>query len=180
MKTNIKLLLMREMMISGIIRRGDNELSIFTTMNKDYIIELRRNDVKIWNENSSFQYLCKIIFKNNLNIPVLELVTSEADITSFLEVMYTYMEFNSSYTIYTFNSNVCNLNSFSFEFVKDTNNNCIDVLFVNQFDPVSKVMVNRIKIEFDNDSLIEFFNQMYFIFLIDIDDSLVNNPDFLL
>ena len=78
------------MIESGTCKRGDNEAAIFRTLNNDYVIELTRNELNRWSDelNGGCKYLCKLNFKNNLNISVLELVTTENNISLFLESIY--------------------------------------------------------------------------------------------
>lgn len=179
MHNSIENLILLNMIDSGTCKRGDNEVAIFRTLNNDYIIELTRNELSRWDTQSGSKYLCRLNFKNNLNILVLELVTTENNISLFLESIYQYLEFNMNNITIPFNSINSNFNSYQFNFIKNPLNPDNHILNILQYNPLSNSYIIRISIEFDEYRLSDFLNELYFIYLIDIDEYLINNPEFL-
>ena len=171
----------RKLYTNLIDKEDKPDMAIFKTINNDYIIELERKEVSVWNEDNNYKYLCTFIFKNSIGIPILQLTTSEEYIKNLLDVVYNYIEFNMNDIFTEFNGSNLNTNYFSFRFQKDIdnfNNNTLTVYQSNLYD--HNQLIPRIKIEFDSESLADFLNLIYFIFLIDIDDSLYQSPDWLL
>lgn len=179
---NTTLLCLKNMYLANLIDKEDKpDMAIFKTINNDYIIELERKEVSIWNEDNNYKYLCTFIFKNSIGIPILQLTTSEEYIKNLLDVIYNYIEFNMFDIFTEFNGSNLNTNYFSFRFQKDTDNSDNDILTVYQSNLYDhNQLIPRIKIEFNSESLADFLNLIYFIFLIDIDDSLYQSPDWLL
>ena len=167
------------MILQGSIRK-ESEMSIFTSPMKDYTIEMERTPVSIWFTENSFKYFCKFTFKNNLGIKVLELTTTEEDITRFLENVYTAIEFGMSSIPEHFNPNSSGLQMFSFMIDRDLAFLNSFTLTVLQYNPMNQVLIPRLKIDLPDDNFYEFLNLIYFSFLIDIDERLINSPDFLL
>lgn len=157
--------------------KGDNDMAIFYTMNNEYCIELSRTSVRLWNEGTNFKYFCKFIFKNNLGIPIFELTTTEIDIDTFLDTIYNvYIDFNAPECIYYFNNSSSILETFSFAFIREkeiTNDAYNTTIVVSQYNNITKQKIDRVRLSLTDQQLADFFDEMYFIFLIDIDNSLI-------
>lgn len=159
---------MINMYVSGLIK-GDSDMATFKTINKDYTIELERKEHKLWETDNSYKYLCKFIFKNNLGIPVFELLTSENDIFVLIDNIWQYSECNLPEVVVPINSANALMKSYNMKFTRNERVYNNSFLTISEYDPISQTMINRVVIEFDEDSLFEFTNLIYFMFLIDID-----------
>lgn len=148
-------------------------MAIFNTINKDYIIELTRKDFKLWNTNKSFKYLCKILFKNNLNIPLLEITTNEESIFNIIDCLNQFLEFNMGDIVIPINNMSTSLTQFIFKLERDFSGNMKNsiIFAVGEYNSYHQQMIDRIKIQFDEESLYNFMDIMYFSFLIDIDSN---------
>ena len=151
--------------------REDNTMTRFTTLNNDYIIEMEREDNKVYRFENSFNYLCKFHIKNNLDIPVLDILLNEKDIYVLLDSIYSYIEFN----MIEISIPVSNY-LFNFERINNIIN--LSIVECNNF---YKTNITRVKIDFNDDKLSQFIDLLYFTFLIDIDDGYIleNNPNFM-
>ena len=151
--------------------REDNTMTRFTTLDNDYIIEMEREDNKVYRFENSFNYLCKFHIKNNLDILVLDILLNEKDIYVLLDSIYSYIEFN----MIEISIPVSNY-LFNFERINNIIN--LSIVECNNF---YKTNITRVKIDFNDDKLSQFIDLLYFTFLIDIDDGnlLDNNPNFM-
>ena len=151
--------------------REDNTMTRFTTLNNDYIIEMEREDNKVYRFENSFNYLCKFHIKNNLNTLILDILLNEKDIYVLLDSIYSYIEFN----MIEISIPVSNY-LFNFERINNIIN--LSIVECNNF---YKTNITRVKIDFNDDKLSQFIDLLYFTFLIDIDDGYIleNNPNFM-
>lgn len=151
--------------------REDNTMTRFTTLNNDYIIEMEREDNKVYRFENSFNYLCKFHIKNNLDILVLDILLNEKDIYVLLDSIYSFIEFN----MHEISIPVSNY-LFNFERINNIIN--LSIVECNNF---YKTNITRVKIDFNDDKLYQFIDLLYFTFLIDIDDGYIleNNPNFM-
>lgn len=143
----------------------------FTTLNNDYIIEMEREDNKVYRFENSFNYLCKFHIKNNLDILVLDILLNEKDIYVLLDSIYSYIEFN----MHEISIPVSN---YLFNFERYYNLITLSIIECNN---MYHSAITRIKTDFNDEKLSEFIDLLYFTFLIDIDDGnlLENNPNFM-
>ena len=151
--------------------KEDNTMTRFTTLNNDYIIEMEREDNKVYRFENSFNYLCKFHIKNNLNTLILDILLNEKDIYVLLDSIYSYIEFN----MIEISIPVSNY-LFNFERINNIIN--LSIVECNNF---YKTNITRVKIDFNDDKLSQFIDLLYFTFLIDIDDGYIleNNPNFM-
>lgn len=155
-----------------------SNLSLFISMDNDYIIEFERKPFILWSTETSFKYLCKFIFKNNLGITLFELITSEHDIFGLIENMYQFVEFGMYDIGFTFNQNNTTLNEFSFGFIRDNNDPNINYFKISEYNPIMETMINRVLIRLDDGYLFDFIYTIYKNFIEDIDECGLS-PDFL-
>lgn len=149
----------------------NNDMAIFYSMNKEYCIVMKRDDVKLWNEMNSFKYFCKFVFKNNLGIPIFELITNEMDIVRFIDTIFSvYVDFNAPEVIYHFNVSSSILETFTFHFIRDpkTYNT---TLLISQYNNITGQKIDRVKLTLTDEMITDLLDEMYFIFLIDIDNA---------
>lgn len=188
--TNINLNILMNLFDSKIIRKENSDMGKFTTLDKDYIIILERKNSKLWYTDTSNKYLCIFNFYNNLNIHLFSLTLSEQDIFTFLDNVYScIIEFNVPELFIPINAkdDKLNLYNFSFDKIKQKDNLGLPLEYDNdfyyfrifQYNTINKIQIERICIRFDMDSLIDFLDLIYFIFLIDIDNHEVLNTDWL-
>lgn len=151
--------------------REDNTMTRFTTLNNDYIIEMEREDNKVYRFENSFNYLCKFHIKNNLNTLILDILLNEKDIYVLLDSIYSYIEFNMKEISIPVSNYI-----FNFERINNIIN--LSIVECNNF---YKTNITRVKIDFNDDKLSQFIDLLYFTFLIDIDDGYIleNNPNFM-
>lgn len=168
----ISMLLLSNMMDNGTIRKDDYQMNTFITMNKDYTIDLVRSEISLWQNNSSYLYMCKLIFKNDINQLMLEISTTENIIHELLQSIYYQLEFNSQESIFTIGNITLTLKR---DIEKD-----LYSLYIGQYSPSYQTIVNRIKIDYSYDSLIEFLNMLYYTFLFDLTSFFDTNTDFLI
>lgn len=143
------------------------------SLNNDYNIIFKRQESMLWYTDESLKYLCKIIFKNNLDIEVFNIITSEIDMFILIDNIFQFLDSNLNNTIVPIVSNklinfniVLKRNLDKIYFIIEERNNQINLIF------------ERIKIEFNEDTLLEFANKIYFTFLIDIDNRVDSYYDF--
>ena len=138
------------------------EVARFKSKNKDYLIELTREPAQLWYTDTSFKFLCKLSFKNNLGIEVLKLVFNENDIYILIDNLNSF--YNLKIDEITIPALISNGNSYTFIFnkVNDNNNSCIMRIIEND-------CINRVTIEFDINSFLDFVDLMFFTFIVDID-----------
>lgn len=140
---------------SGIIKKEKEEVSSITTINNDYNIQLKRNQINS-SFNNLFYYFCSFKFINlQLKIVSLELNLNEIEVSILLDNIYQYLESNSSDIIIPFRQ-------YKFTFNKNESKHIMHI-YENS--------LKRISIEFDEDSLLKFVDIIYFSFLIDIPDN---------
>lgn len=151
--------------------REDNTMTRFTTLNNDYIIEMEREDNKVYRFENSFNYLCKFHIKNNLNTLILDILLNEKDIYVLLDSIYSYIEFNMKEISIP-------VSNYLFNFERINNIINLSIVECNNF---YKTNITRVKIDFNDDKLSQFIDLLYFTFLIDIDDGYIleNNPNFM-
>lgn len=158
---------------AGLLKVKDNEMASIKTTNKDYTLELIRNKSSIWNTENSFKYLCKISFKNNLNILVLDLILSEIDVFCLVDSVYSFIEFNMfDISIPCYSSKNINLNNYTISLKRIQNYPKDDniVLSIDEYNSIYNYSITRLQTIIDESNLIDILDLIYFIFLIDIDD----------
>ena len=165
-------IILSNMMENGSIKEDDNYMNSFITMNRDYNIDLIRAAANLWRNTSSYSYLCRLVFRNSINQTILEIITNEIEIDNFLQYIYYQLEFNSLESIF-------NIGNLTLTLKRDLNYSDLYSLYIGQYSSTHQIIVNRIKIDFSYESLIEFLNTIYFTFLSDLDTSYHSNPDFL-
>ena len=151
--------------------REDNTMTRFTTLDNDYIIEMEREENKVYRFEDTFNYLCKFHIKNNLNTLILDILLNEKDIYVLLDSIYSFIEFN----MHEISIPVSN---YLFNFERINNLITLSIIECNNF---YKTNITRVKIDFNDDKLSQFIDLLYFTFLIDIDDGYIleNNPNFM-
>lgn len=148
--------------------KGGN-MGTFNSFNKDYIIEFERNSCKLWQQNS-IGYICKFIFKNNIGVKLFEVNTSVNDIFVLIDNMLQYdLNDMSEIVVPIFGIN-SNMKMYNFTFLRNLKVYRNTFLTINEYDNVTEQIMTRATIEFDEDSLNEFRDIIYFSFLIDIDN----------
>ena len=70
------------------LKEDKNNMVKFITLDNDYIIEMEREENKVYRFENSFNYLCKFHIKNNLDILVLDILLNEKDIYVLLDSIY--------------------------------------------------------------------------------------------
>lgn len=151
--------------------KEDNSMTRFITLNNDYIIEMERENNKVYRFENSFNYLCKFHIKNDLNTLVLDILLNEKDIYVLLDSIYSFIEFNMKEISIP-------VSNYLFNFERINNIINLSIVECNNF---YRTNITRIKIDFNDDKLSQFIDLLYFTFLIDIDDGnlLDNNPNFM-
>lgn len=143
----------------------------FTTLDNDYIIEMEREENKVYRFEDTFNYLCKFHIKNNLNTLILDILLNEKDIYVLLDSIYSYIEFNMKEISIP-------VSNYLFNFERYYNLITLSIIECNN---MYHSAITRIKTDFNDEKLSEFIDLIYFTFLIDIDDGnlLDNNPNFM-
>lgn len=151
--------------------REDNTMTRFTTLDNDYIIEMEREENKVYRFEDTFNYLCKFHIKNNLNTLILDILLNEKDIYVLLDSIYSYIEFNMKEISIP-------VSNYLFNFERYYNLITLSIIECNN---MYHSAITRIKTDFNDEKLSEFIDLIYFTFLIDIDDGYIleNNPNFM-
>lgn len=156
----------------NIITENGKEIINFTTLNKDYNIHLSREDTQlVFCTDTSFRYLCKLKFFNNLNIEVYQIILSEVDIyvlldglnlvvTDFSGGNISFPPFSISLPLFNNGSNKYNIN---INIIGD-----IYRLSIIEYNILSQTHTTRISIDFNKEYLIRFANILYYTFIVDL------------
>lgn len=150
----------------NILKRGNDDMATF---NHSFgTINFIREDAKLWYTDSSFKFLCKMTFKNNLGLDQLELILNEIDISCLLDSIYQFLDYRMREIVLAFRQiNKIIHFTFSIEGHKY-------YLTINEYNMINRFSIPRLKISFkDRDDLIKFADIIYFIYLIDIDDGTI-------
>ena len=83
------------------ILKGLNDMAIFKHNNGS--IEFLRENAKLWYTETSFKYICKMNFKNNLGLDQFELIINELDVTCLLDSIYQFLDYRMKDIIIPFN-----------------------------------------------------------------------------
>jgi hypothetical protein len=149
-----------------ILKKGNNDMATFYHSNGN--IEFKREDAKLWYTNTSFKFLCKMNFKNTLEMNQLELVLNEIDISCLLDSIYQFLDYNMNEIIIPFKQINRNIH---FTFYIE---NFKYYLSINEYNVMNHISISRMKISFkDKDDLLKFCDIIYFVYLIDIDDGTI-------
>lgn len=174
--SNTQFTILSNLYYSGVMKKED--MAIIETFNKDFKIELVRKESKLWFTDKSFKFLCIFKFYNSLGLPLFEIVTNEIDIFIMIDNIYHYNENNINEIEIPINTNSSNLKRYKFIFTRNLNVYNNTIMTITEYDIIQKRYIDRIKIEFDEDTFNSFTNLIYFTFLIDI-DGFINPENFI-
>ena len=162
---------------------GGDSTAIFITKNKDYKIELLREEIQYYFSNTvtanSPKYKCTLIFRNSFsNEEVVRIVLNEVGAFIMLDGFEQAVEDSSIFDV-SLISNIpsCNDPTKTYELYVNTayNDHYISsptrYLHVKEYNHQLRTVIDRLVIEFDDDSLEEFMDLAYFVFIMDIKDT---------
>lgn len=150
---------------SGLVKQDEVTTSELISTNNDYKIILQRKDAKLWYSDNSFKFICKFNFKDIIGNSIFEIILNELDIFCLLDNMYQFLEFNMSDFFTSFNYNGKN---YIFKFEKSFHNKDNYIMTIFENNNIFNYKLDRIRIEFDENKLLEFVDLIYFTFLIDV------------
>lgn len=183
---NISTNIMMNMYTQGSLVKNDNEIARYLTANNEYVIELSRRPVEkiMWGDNNSYRYICTIAFKDLLGREILELNMTEVDILIMIDNIEEFLadqmmdewlcdkiKSNDIFKLYKLHLN------------RPYNNHYISnpdyFISIFEFDKHTNIESLKISVYFNDNSLLDFIDIVYFTFLADIDEgSLIENNFF--
>jgi len=179
--------ILKNMINQGSVLKGDSMASIISTR-KDYVIELERKDISNYNlisGTSGNLYICILRFKDNMGRVILELHLNEIQALRMIDGINEY--FSNSYSltdmvllsdILTIESGITDSICITYAGFDERINEFIYVLEVKEYNKNNEMVINRLRIEMDQDKLEALCNVMYFIYLIDIDETIDFSDNF--
>lgn len=173
---SVENIVLKNMYDMGNINTKDNLKSIFTSYNKDIIIEMSRKKINRFSSDIiDMNYMCSIVFKNSLGNILKELIISEIDVGILIDNIYNFLENTVTDCIIHFNSSdtrcIDNTIQLSHEINEIGFHRDIFSLYNYMDDQLIKVL------SFDiTNSLVEFVDMLYYTFLIDIRQYGIYNP----
>ena len=165
----------------GLIKNeGDTNMSTYTTYDKQYKIELKRENIQLWFTDNNYKFKCNIdIYDNITNRLLVHLNCNENDIMNLLDC-YTQMNDFGIYEIvcpplspYNANGNYYFIELDMFR-INPISNVLMDIsnrwIVIKEYNPLLEQVVDILEIQMDNSELEEFMDLLYFVFLIDQDN----------
>jgi hypothetical protein len=131
---------------------------IYTTINKDYSLELVKIFSKVYNTDN----LNIIIIRNNLNIEIMKLILSIDDLISFTDLCYNCIDECIENTIFL---NSYNINNFCYCISSSYKNNKNIILNISQSNLLNNNIVSRLSIRFTDTELVKLLDKIYEIFI---------------
>ena len=160
----------------GSLIKGEGDVSTFTTKNKDYAITMTRESTTKtgWAGFHTFKYICTFSISNGIR-ELYKFNLSEIDVLVMLDNINELLTENLFSTILTDKGRITDPNIGVGLFLTKVYNNSymsnptyhLEIFDINH---VLKQNIKRIVIEFDEDSLEDFANLVYFSFLIDTEE----------
>ena len=168
--------MMINMYEQGSLIKGENDMSTFTTKNKDYIITMTRESTtkSRWAGFQTYKYICTFSISNGIR-ELYKFNLSEIDVLVMLDNINELLTENLFSTVLTDKGRISDPNIAIGLFITKVYNNSYmsDPIYnLEIFDIylAAKQSVKRLIIEFDEDSLEDFANLVYFTFLIDTEE----------
>lgn len=159
----------------------DESMATFITSDEQYEFKIYRENTQLWCTDTSYKYKCIIDIYNKItNNLLVSLVCTEEDIRNLLDC-YTQMDgyglqdiivpylkpYNSNGNFYIIQLEAFRINKLD-NLMYDLSNRWFNV---KEYNPLLGYMVDIVSIELDISELEELMDNIYFIFLIDIDSN---------
>lgn len=164
MDMTVEQLVLYSMYDIGAIER-DN-MGIFKT--RDISIKLERKSAQLWYTDTSYKYLCILTFIDNINgREILKLSLKETDIFVITDAYEQFMSLETDYMYSPIIHSGDNID-YCFCVTKQTGTLYDDMYFIVYQNAPNGKSIIRVKILLSASEFIDFFDLMYFVFIIDI------------
>lgn len=175
--------IIKNMVDQGSVKKGESMATVISTK-KDYVIELERKDISNFNmiayTNSGCYYICILRFKDKMGQLLLELHLNELQVLRMIDNINEY--FSAGWQLFDLCllSDIMSLqpgvtdsiNIFhNYDTFIESESDYMHILEVKEYNKYTESMVNRLRIEMSQEDMEALCNVLYFIFLIDIDET---------
>ncbi len=174
--------ILKNMYEQGSVRR-DNSMATIITTKKDYKIELERKDIanpNMANYTAGFYYICILRFKDMMGNLLLELHLNEMQVLTMIDNINEY--FSAGWRLYDMSllSNILSLQPGTIDSIAIFHNETTynekeydytHILEIKEYNKYTESIINRLRIEMSQEDMEALCNVLYFIFLIDIDET---------
>lgn len=144
-------------------------MTVVKTLNNEFSIQMDRIDCKLWKNNSTFNYICTMSFRNNLGLEILKLNFSEYDAAILIDNLCQFEDFNMKDVIIPINSVNGDMNNYQIK-IERIESDLLRFTILQYNILYGNIVIPKLTFMMTTDELSNnFLYGIYFSYLIDID-----------